>query len=123
VAQLEKESGTAAVQAFRIGDGSAFRICDLCWLQWSGDGKYFYLSFEVIVKSNSTRARFMRFCSSPVRKHLHCRQAGCESESAIAKLGRSYNRRGKAVEFAPGPLPNIFSQPTMQRSLYRVPLP
>jgi hypothetical protein len=51
--------------------------------------------------------------------------SGARSEADIAKLGVQMASAGKADDFAPGPTPAIyaFSQRTIQRNLYRVPLP
>src|SRR2546430_5773991 len=51
---IYEESGSA-VQAYHLADGKVVRLCDFCWAKWSGDGKYFYLYFDILTRGNAKR--------------------------------------------------------------------
>ena len=125
VPQSNAESSTAVV-AYRVSDGRATPICNFCIPRWSGSGKYFYVSFDVIAKTSSTQHG--QTYALPI-KHgtgLPALPAeGTHSEADIAKLGTVVQAASKAEEFVPGPSPGIYaySQRTIQRNLYRIPLP
>jgi len=123
---LPNEESGSAFQAYRVADGTAVRICDFCWPKWSLDGRYFYVAFDVIAKGNSAqRGHTYVFPLKPGAALPALPLGGTRSEADLAKLGAIVEPASKADDFAPGPTSAIyaFSQRTIQRNLYRVPLP
>lgn len=122
---LPNEESASAVLAYRLADGSATRICDFCWARWSADGKYFYVSFDIIAKSSSMgRGQNYVFPLKSGSALPALPPGGTRTEADIAKLGAVVEPASKADDFEPGPSPSIyaFSQRTIQRNLYRIPL-
>ena len=102
------------------------RLCDFCWAKWSGDGKYFYLYFDILTRANAKRrGRSYVFAVRPGAELPAIPPGGIKSEADLAKLGATVQPASKADDVAPGPSPAIyaFTQRTIQRNLYRVPLP
>jgi serine/threonine protein kinase len=123
---LPNEESTSAFFAYRLSDGSTTRICDFCWPRWSGDGKFFYVSFDVIAKSSSGRqGQTYVFSLKPGSLLPSLPPGGTRTEADIARLGAIVAPAGKADGFLPGPSPAnyAFSRRNIQRNLYRVPLP
>jgi hypothetical protein len=119
-----EESGSA-FQAYRLADGTVKRICDFCWPQWSPDGRHFYVFFDVIARRNANRGRAYVFPLKSGSALPALPSTGIGSESDFATLGAIVQPSPKADEFAPGPSLSVyaFGQRTIQRNLYRIPLP
>ena len=123
---LANEESGSAVQAYHLADGKVVRLCDFCWAKWSGDGKYFYLYFDILTRGNAKRrGRSYVFAVRPGAELPTIPPGGIKSEGDLAKLGATVQPASKADDVAPGPSPAIyaFTQRTIQRNLYRVPLP
>lgn len=125
VPQSNADSSTAVV-AYRVSDGTATPICNFCLPSWSRNGKYFFVSFDVIAKTSSTQhGQTYALPVKPGAGLPALPSAGTHSEADIAKLGTVVQAASKAEEFIPGPSPGIYaySQRSIQRNLYRIPLP
>ncbi len=123
---LANEESGSAVQAYHLADGKVVRLCDFCCAKWSGDGKYFYLYFDILTRGNAKRrGRSYVFAVRPGAELPAIPPGGIKSEADLAKLGATVQPASKADDVAPGPSPAIyaFTQRTIQRNLYRVPLP
>jgi serine/threonine protein kinase len=120
-----EESGSA-FQAYHLADGTAQRICDFCWPQWSADGRYFYVSFDVLGRRDTPKhGRSYVFPLKAGSALPPLPRTGFGSESDFASLGALVQPAAKVDEFAPGPSPSVyaFGQRAIQRNLYRIPLP
>ena len=123
---LSNQDSGGAVMAYRLSDGAATRICDFCWADWSPDGKDFYISFDIVARSNSMRRGHTYVFSLKSESELPALPSGgLRSEADIAKLATVVQGANRLDYFAPGPSPAIyaFARRTIQRNLYRVPLP
>src|SRR5205807_10311625 len=92
----------------------------------SDNGKYFYLYFDILTRGNAKRrGRSYVFAVRPGAELPTIPPGGIKSEGDLAKLGATVQPASKADDVAPGPSPAIyaFNQRTIQRNLYRVPLP
>ena len=123
---LPNEESGSAFQAYRLADGTVERLCDFCWPRWSPDGRYFYVFFDVIARRDAAsraRAYVLPLKSGSALPALP--KGGTRSESDLASLGAIVQPTAKVDELAPGPSPSVyaFSQRTIQRNLYRIPLP
>jgi eukaryotic-like serine/threonine-protein kinase len=90
------------------------------WLRWSGDGKYLF-----VCGAHETRARsyVLPLATGEVFPRSMAKVSNVASDAELAKLpGVSTRPLGDVV---PGPTADIyaFTQETVQRNLYRVPLP
>jgi hypothetical protein len=77
------------------------------------------------IPSGSSRGRSYVFAVRPGAELPAIPPGGIKSEADLAKLGATAQAASKADDVAPGPSPAIyaFTQRTIQRNLYRVPLP
>ncbi len=123
--QVTGEESSVAVQGYRLSDGKAARICVFCSVGWSADGKYLYLSYESFRRANVTAPG--KTYAVPLRSGfmLPAPAGGITSEADLVKLGAVVIPINPADDLAPGPSPAIytFARRTIQRNLYRVPLP
>ena len=123
-ATFPNQDPPVAVIAYSIVDGKSVRICDFCVPQWSPDGKHFYVTFSLGTGGESSSHTYM-FALKPGADLPDLPQGGGHSEGDIAKLGVLVPELSRANEFVPGPTPDVyaFARRTIQRNLYRVPLP
>ncbi len=78
------------------------RICDFCWADWSPDGKYFYVSFDIIARSNSMRHGHTYVFSLKSDSDLPTLPpGGLRSEADIAKLATVVQGANRLDYFAP----------------------
>ncbi|HET7440120.1 MAG TPA: protein kinase [Terriglobales bacterium] len=124
---VQDENSSSAVQAYRLADGKFQRICDLCGAQWSADGKYFYLLGKGFA---TTRLKSLAgFFAVPLKSGQILPELpaqGLRSAADLNRLGAIELPSSNDVDdMSPGPSPRFFafSRRTIQRNLYRVPLP
>jgi len=125
VVPVPNEDPPAAVMIFHTDDGKATRLCNFCFPSWSADGKDFYVSFpEGGSMKSSTVTHTYLFRLKPGAGVPALPPLESRSEADFAKLGTLLGVT-LANEFVPGPSPDVYaySQRTIQRNLYRVPLP
>ncbi len=117
---------TPRVMIHNLRDGTAKAICEGCFPLWSPDGKRLYLSFAVIAKDESkTHGQTYVLPWKPGTSLEALFRGNPRTEVDIAKLATVVPFARQAEEFASGPSPDVyaFSRRTIQRNLYRVPLP
>ncbi len=124
---VQDQNFSSAVQAYRLADGKFQRICDLCGVQWSADRKYLYLLGKGFA---TTRLKSLSgFFAVPLKSGQLFPDLPAQGFKSVAEL----NKLG-AIELpttndvddissGPGPRVFAFSRRTIQRNLYRVPLP
>jgi Tol biopolymer transport system component len=113
-------------QIYKTDDGSSRIICDACRSYWSRDGKRLYMSFALVSRSESKKHEqtyVLPWNSAAPWKAFGA--AGTRTEADIAKIAAVVPAASKAEFLEPGPSPNVYaySLRTIQRNLYRIPLP
>jgi serine/threonine protein kinase len=124
-AAVPNEDPSVAVFAYHISDGSSVRICDLCQPSWSPDGQYFYLFFGLGGAGGDSATHAYIFPLKPGEDLPSLPPAGAKTEAEAARLGTLVPTLSQALEFSPGPSRQTYaySRRTIQRNLYRIPLP
>jgi serine/threonine protein kinase len=114
---LLPQSRTPAVQLFPLSGGAPLIIGGNAWLQWSHDGRFFWVAGGPIADG-----RTYIIPLPPGRILPPIPAGGFHSEEEIARLPGA---RRIEVRGAPGPSPEIyaFERRTVQRNLYRIPIP
>ena len=113
-----------ATQAFPSSGGATIPIFDgLCFLRWQPDRKLLYLSVVTGMQSAAAFGRTYVIPVSPGKLFPLIPDGGFHSGDEIAKLPGV--RVIEAADVFPGTAPGTyaFSRQTVQRNLYRVPLP
>jgi len=108
------------VKAYPAEGGEAAPICDDCWIEWGPGGKFLYVAFDRFVPGVEVAVAI------PIPS----------GEALPALPDNGLQREGDALalpdvriiepgSIAPGPDPSIyaFMRTTVQRNLYRIPLP
>ena len=118
--------GEISVLVYKVEDGSSRSICGACFPYWSRDGKRLYVSFALVSRSESKQhgqTYVLPWNSAEPWRALGVN--GIKAEDEIAKIAEIVPAASKAETFAPGPSSNeyAYSLRTIQRNLYRVPLP
>jgi eukaryotic-like serine/threonine-protein kinase len=117
----EQDSGTQAVP---LAGGLPIPICpDACFLRWQSDARLLYLSVSSGMQSGGAFGRTYVVPLSPGNMFPKMPPSGFRSETEIAAFPGV--RVIDAADVAPGPTPGVyaFSRQTVQRNLYRIPLP
>jgi Tol biopolymer transport system component len=120
------EGDTPRVTIHNLRDGSAKAICEACYPLWSADGKRLYLSFAIIAKEESkTHGQTYVLPWKPGTSLEALFPGDPRTEADIAKLAKALPFARQVEQFASGPSPDVYaySRRTIQRNLYRVPLP
>jgi serine/threonine protein kinase len=124
---VQDEKTSTAVQAYRSADGKFLRICDLCGVEWSTDQKYLYLLGRGFA---TTRLKSLSgFFALPLKSGQifpDIPTGGFKSVADLKKFGAiELPSTNDVDDISPGPSLRIFaySRRTIQRNLYRVPLP
>jgi eukaryotic-like serine/threonine-protein kinase len=114
---LLPRSRTPAVQLFPLRGGRPLIIGSNAWLQWSRDGRFLWLQGGPIADGGTYIIPLPRGEVVP-----RIPPEGFRSEEEIARLPGA---RRLEVTGAPGPSPEIyaFEHRTVQRNLYRIPIP
>jgi len=118
--------GKLSIQIHKLNDGSSRSICAACYPYWSRNGKRLYVSFALVSRSESKQhgqTYVLLWNSAMPWKPLGA--TGTTTEQEVAKIAALVPEASKAEFFEPGPSANVYaySLRTIQRNLYRVPLP
>ena len=119
-----RDTTGAATKALPTTEGTPIPILDgSCFLRWQQDGKLLYLSVATGMQAAGAYGRTYIVPVSPDKLFPPIPPGGFHSEGEIAKLPGV--RVIEAADVFPGPTPGTyaFSRQTVQRNLYRVPLP
>jgi serine/threonine protein kinase/Tol biopolymer transport system component len=109
-----------ALEALELGGKTSFGVCSkLCSLDWSRDGRNFYISFPTMSSTTGTKTFSLPLATGVVFPRLPAK--GIASEDELP------NRAAwKIIDHAltAGPTPNIyaFSKRDVHRNLYRIPV-
>jgi serine/threonine protein kinase len=120
----DKSNSGTQTHAFPIGGGPPILIFgDICILRWQPGGKLLYLSIFTGMQSAGATGRTYILPLSPGKMLPNIPPGGFRSEAEIATLPGA--RVIDAADIAPGPTPDVyaFSRQTVQRNLYRIPIP
>jgi eukaryotic-like serine/threonine-protein kinase len=115
-----------SIEIQRLSDGTSRTLCEACLPHWSRDGKRLYLSFALISRSESKQhGQTYVMPWNPALPWKALGATGTRTEAEVAKIAAVVPAASKAEAFSPGPSPNVYaySLRTIQRNLYRVPLP
>jgi eukaryotic-like serine/threonine-protein kinase len=110
--------------AFPLDGGAPIPIIDsLGFLKWPADGKAFYLSVSTTMQSAGATGHTYVLPLPPGKLFPNIPRGGFRSETEIAAFPGV--RSIDAADVAPGPVSNVyaFSRQTVNRNLYRIPLP
>ena len=127
-APAPNEDTSSAVQAYRLGDGKVVRICDLCVVDWSADLRYFYLDTSQMPGFKQTSPTTGTHYALPLKPGQilpDIPPEGIQSDADLQRLGAIPLPEVGATDISPGPTPHVFAfaRRTIQRNLYRIPLP
>jgi hypothetical protein len=114
-----REEATARF-VFPAAGGSPIPLCDVCYGRWSPDGQGFYLAFTSGGMSARGSGRTFVLPVKPGRALPEIAPGGW-TEAALAKMPGVPVI--ESADVAPGPGVYAFSRETVQRNLYRIPLP
>jgi len=120
----DKSNSTMQTHAFPIGGGPPILIFgDICVLRWEPGGKLLYLSIFTGMQSAGATGRTYILPLPPGKMLPNIPPGGFRSEAEIASLPGA--RVIDAADVAPGPTSDVyaFSRQTVQRNLYRIPIP
>ncbi len=128
MAAMVKSAGGGAtkVMIYNLHDGTAKQICDSCHPFWSPDSKRLYVSFAQLFKGEAkNRGQTYMIPWTPSSNLGTLPPGGTQTEADVAKVATLVDAARRIDEFAPGPSRNMyaFSRRTIQRNLYRIPLP
>jgi Tol biopolymer transport system component len=127
MAKVGSEDGST-IMALPVNGGSPVRIISASatsdqHLTWSPDGKLMFISAPSGYSSSSLTGRTYFLPVLPGRMLPQIPVGGFQSEAEIAKVPGA--RVIEHYDVAPGPSPDVyaFSRGTVQRNLYRIPIP
>jgi hypothetical protein len=123
-AAIPGDKSNSGAQAFPIEGGPPILIFgDICTLRWQRDGKFLYLSIFTGMQSAGATGRTYVLPLPPGKMLPNIPPAGFQSEAEISTLPGV--RVIDVADVAPGPTPDVyaFSRQTVQRNLYRIPIP
>ncbi len=124
---VQDETASSAFHAYRPADGKLERICESCGLDWSADRKTLYLSINLsnrrVVMSGLTGTYSLPIKAGQMLPEFP--PGGIKSKRDLEKLGAIQLPEAQAEEISIGPTPGVFafSRRTIQRNLYRIPVP
>ena len=119
-----RTNGGRETEAFPSSGGAPIPIMDaICFLRWPPDRKFLYLSVFTGMQSAGAFGRTYVLPLAPNKLFPPLPPDGFHSEEEIAKLPGV--RVIEAADIFPGPTPETYaySRQSVQRNLYRVPLP
>jgi hypothetical protein len=119
-----RPNGGRETEAFPSSGGAPIPIMDaICYLRWPPDGKFLYLSVLTGMQSAGAFGRTYVIPLALNKLFPPLPPDGFHSEEEIAKLPGV--RVIEAADIFPGPTPETYaySRQSVQRNLYRVPLP
>jgi serine/threonine protein kinase len=120
----DKSSSAMQTYAFPIGGGPPILIFgDNCILRWQQGGKLLYLSIFTGMQTAGAAGRTYILPLPPGKMLPNIPPGGFRSEAEIATLPGA--RMIDAADVAPGPTSDVyaFSRQSVQRNLYRIPIP
>jgi len=118
------EQNGVATQAVPLAGGSPIPICaESCYLRWQTDARLLYLAVFTGMQSAGAYGRTYVVPLSPGKLFPKIPPRGFHSEAEIAALPGV--QVIDAADVAPGPTPGLYalSRQTVQRNLYRIPVP
>jgi Tol biopolymer transport system component len=121
---MSGEQNRSAMQAFPLAGGPPMPIFDAMGdVRWQPDGRLLYLSVVTAMQSAGASGHTYVLPVPPGKLFPSIPPGGYRSEAEIAALPGV--RVIDAADVAPGPKPGVyaFSRQTVQRNLYRIPLP
>lgn len=124
---VQDETTSSAYHAYRPADGKLVRICDSCDVDWSADRKNIYLSID-ITNRRVAMSGLTGTYSLPIKPGQMLPDfppGGVTSEADLEKLGAIRLPNLGVGDISLGPTPGVFAfaRRTIQRNLYRVPVP
>jgi hypothetical protein len=122
IVHAPSEDQPARVSAYPIRGGSSKMICSAwCAAQWTAGGRFLYVTLESTTHGRGWKTFVIPL--SPGKLVPELPSAGIESEADLSRLpiAQVIERR----YLSPGPDPSVyaFNEGTVNRNLYRVPLP
>ena len=111
------------VKAYPAEGGEAAPICDDCWVKWGPGGKFLYVTFRLFAASDPNVGITVAIPIPSGEALPALPDDGLQKEAdALALPDVRIIRPGS---IAPGPDPSIYAfvRSTVQRNLYRIPLP
>ena len=118
------QSGARATEAISTSGATPISVFNgMCFLRWQADRRLLYLSVATGMQSAGAFGRTYVIPVSPDKLLPPIPPGGFRSENEIAKLPGV--RVIEGADVYPGPIPGTyaFSRQTVQRNLYRIPLP
>jgi len=114
-------------QLYRLPGGTGIALCQYCGSAFSPDGKYVYISFGAGVFKGDSKQHGLTYIF-PRKGDSYFQSlppSGFQSEAEAAKMAPAVPQANQGDEFFPGPSPGNYAlmRHTIQRNLYRVPLP
>jgi Tol biopolymer transport system component/predicted Ser/Thr protein kinase len=126
-ATVNSAGGSATqVMIYNLREGTAKQICGTCNPFWSPDSKRLYVSFALVTKGDAKDRGQTYVIPWTHGSNLGALPpGGTRTEAEVAKVATLVAAARRGQEFAPGPSRDVyaFSRRTIQRNLYRVPLP
>jgi Tol biopolymer transport system component len=120
------ENTASAVEGYRLSDRKLVRLCDLCGIGWSADRKYVYFlgtGFGTNKLKSVSGIYALPLKAGQMLPDLPA--GGIKSEAELKALGAVDLPNTDFDDMSPGPSLRIFafSRRSIQRNLYRIPLP
>jgi serine/threonine protein kinase len=122
VAVSEDENSTATL-AYPANGGPPIRICNECSIGWSPDGKLLYLSLVALMSEKASANKTFVLSLPPGKSLPTLPASGVKSANDLAGLPVVHIIERQNIH--PGPSPSVyaFTQTTVHRNLYRIPVP
>ena len=110
---------------YNLSDGTSTRICAFCLPFWSPDETRLYVSFSLISKTESKERGQTYVLPWKRGAKVQALPTGPLTEPEFARRATLVQAANQTEEYAPGPSLGVYaySRRTIQRNLYRVPLP
>lgn len=117
-----ESSNTSGLVAYPISGGPALRLCDLCILNWSSDGKYLYLWLPAGSFSMTEGLAF--YVPLPGGKILpRLPPTGIKSKADAETIPGAKVFAANSAVAGPDPSIYAFTKESVHRNLYRIPIP
>jgi len=114
-------------QLYRLPGGTGAALCQYCSPSFSPDGNYLYISFGYGIFKTDSKQHGLTY-TFPRKGDSYFQSlppSGFQSEAEVAKMASAVPQASQGDHFSPGPSPGNYAlvRRTIQRNLYRVPLP
>jgi serine/threonine protein kinase len=115
----------SAYYAYHLADRKMVRLCDFCGIDWSADRKSLYFTLENRTRSMSAPSALYILPIKPGQMLPNFPPEGIKTKADLENLRGTLLPDYGTSEISFGPAPGIFafSRRTIQRNLYRVPVP